>query len=159
MIPNRIAGKPTAAAGAARRASVRWRTVPVSGRSGVDGGVADGVVRLPRWARSGLVALGLVAIVCAPLPTNRGVGAALAAEGLLLVLAGFYGRWRTIAPPGLLAPPRSEPPGPGGDVSARAAILALAAITVLAVALRLFHLDSGLWLDEIVTVDDYADRS
>jgi mannosyltransferase len=151
MIPKRIAGKPTVAAGAVLRASVRWRTVPASGR--------NGVTILPHWLRAALIGLGVAGIVCAPLPTNRGVGAALAVEGVLLALAGWYGRWRRIAPAGRLAPAQPEPPGPGGDVGARTALVALVAITALAVAVRLFHLDSGLWLDEIVTVDDYADRS
>ena len=83
----------------------------------------------------------------------------LAVEGLLLLLAAGWGRFHPIAASGLLGTARPEAEGPGRDVGPHGAFAALAAITLLALALRLVGLDGDLWLDEIVTVDDYADRS
>ncbi len=106
-----------------------------------------------------LAVAGVTALVGAPFPSSTPVGVALAVEGALLVLVAAWGRFHRIPASGLLGKARPEPDGPGGDVDGRTAIWALAAITVLAVVLRLVGLDGDLWLDEIVTVDDYADQS
>ncbi len=50
---------------------------------------------------------------------------------------------------------REEP----GDVTPRAAAIGLTAITLLALALRVYHLDRDLWLDEISPILDYASLS
>jgi hypothetical protein len=117
------------------------------------------VVRLPAWGRLLLVAAGVVALALAPFVASAPVGLALAAEGALLAALGARGRWRRVPAPGRLPPARPEPPVPGPSLTGGAAPLALAGVTLLALALRLPGIGSDLWLDEIVTVEQYAGRS
>ena len=94
-----------------------------------------------------------------PAPPIRGVTLlqlSLVLDGLALL----WFSWRrssfaSIAPHGLLAR-RADEGDATDDVSAPAARWWLIVITVLALALRLWHLNSGLWLDEITPLLDYS---
>jgi 4-amino-4-deoxy-L-arabinose transferase-like glycosyltransferase len=91
-----------------------------------------------------------------PTPPFRGVTLlqlVFILEGLLVMAAGWFGlraAWGT---------PAGRTAGRDGDgepdVSARAALVALAIITALGLGLRLVRLDADLWLDEITPITRY----
>jgi hypothetical protein len=62
--------------------------------------------------------------------------------------------WRRLDESQLVRVPRAA--APPFDLSPRNAALALAVVTLLGIALRLYHLGSDLWLDEITPVVDYG---
>jgi 4-amino-4-deoxy-L-arabinose transferase-like glycosyltransferase len=76
----------------------------------------------------------------------------LAGHGLLLAVLATR--------PGRRGPAGTPPPGgqeeAGGFPGRRAAGVLLAALVVASLALRLWRLDSGLWLDEVLTLTQYA---
>jgi hypothetical protein len=81
---------------------------------------------------------------------------AFALEGLLLLAAGWLGlraEW------GTAGRPEVGREGEVRDIDPRAAMVALAAITGLALALRLVGLNADLWLDEITPITRYRDFS
>ncbi len=83
----------------------------------------------------------------------------LAFEAAVLTIAAVAG-WRYVRGPSLDA----MVPGLGdreeaGDLSARQATWWGALITLLAIALRLYHADAELWLDEITPLLDYGGLS
>lgn len=93
-----------------------------------------------------------------PLPPVSGVALLrllLLVEALVLgAVAAFGWRFRRL-------PPESRYGGSGdwdepGDLAPRVAGWALAAVTVLALALRLFHAGADLWIDEISPIVDYG---
>lgn len=81
---------------------------------------------------------------------------AMEAAMLLLVVA-FDWRFVRMAATSRLAghAARVEP----GDLTARTGAIGLTVITLLALLLRLYHLDRDLWLDEISPIVDYASMS
>ncbi len=85
------------------------------------------------------------------------VAAVMLAEAVTLLALGARERPFTPLPAGALLPP--EAPAPGRRLSTGAIAAALAAITGVGAVLRLVGLDGDLWLDEIVTVRDYASQS
>ena len=75
-------------------------------------------------------------------------------EGLALMALSLT-RWRfTQIVPAIL--PFRGPDNGRDEIGPGQAIWALAAVTILALALRLIQLNSDLWLDEITTVMDYS---
>jgi mannosyltransferase len=75
-------------------------------------------------------------------------------EGALLLWLSFRARIaRALAPHEL---PGLAEPSPDDALDARRAGWLLAAITLLAFVLRLLHVDSDLWLDEITPIIDYG---
>ena len=96
-----------------------------------------------------------------PRPTISGVTVlrlVLAVEAaVLLLVAAFDWRFVRMAPTSRLAGhlQREE----SGDLTPRAAAVGLTIITLVALALRVYHLDRDLWLDEISPILDYASLS
>ena len=76
---------------------------------------------------------------------------------VLLLVAAFDWRFVRMAPTSRLAGhlQREE----SGDLTPRAAAVGLTIITLVALALRVYHLDRDLWLDEISPILDYASLS
>ena len=103
-----------------------------------------------------LAVAGVALLAAAVLVPLRLLGATLAAEGIvLLALAAGRPRLRRLTPAERLLgepEPREEWIGP------RAALIGLGLVTALALVVRVVNLDSDLWLDEIVTVREYASR-
>ena len=92
----------------------------------------------------------------APCFVEAGIlGATLALQGALLVVVGAFDLRPTRLDPDerLLA---GRAPRAAEWIGAGTAVAALALITVVALVLRVVGIDSDLWLDEIVTVRDYA---
>jgi uncharacterized membrane protein len=92
------------------------------------------------------------------LPPIKGVTLlqlAFVVEGLALAMIGWFG----IRFGGGVTAARIAGPGPesGPDLSARAASLVLAGITLVALGVRLWRIDADLWLDEITPVVLYRD--
>ncbi len=85
------------------------------------------------------------------------IAAVMLAEAVTLLALGL--RERPFAPLPAGARLALAAPAPGRRLSTRAVAGWLAAITCVGVALRLVGLDGDLWLDEIVTVRDYASQS
>jgi mannosyltransferase len=83
----------------------------------------------------------------------------LVVEGAALLVIGAVGlRFRQIEGSVRLPPPRLAD-APDSTVRAPIVALGLVGITAVAVALRIVHLGNDLWLDEIVTVRQYASGS
>jgi mannosyltransferase len=123
-------------------------------------------VRAARTSRWFLVVGGAALVALAIfVPAGWLVGGAailrviLAVEGGALLTAGALGlRFRPLESSVLLAPPRLHA-APAGSMRGRSVVLALAGITLVALILRVIHLGDDLWLDEIVTVRQYASGS
>lgn len=81
----------------------------------------------------------------------------LVEAAVLLLVVAFDWRFARVPVSSRLAghADREEP----NDLTQRAGALGLAAITLLALALRVYHLDADLWLDEISPILDYASLS
>ena len=104
-------------------------------------------------AGTGIVALGiglqpdLAPVPLAPIDGTTLARVGLAVSGLIAIAVGAGG-WRLPC-----LPPADRlrlPPTEGEEI--RRPLLWLAAITVVAAALRLYGIDKSLWLDEIITV-------
>jgi hypothetical protein len=133
--------------------------------------------RRDRRNRAGVIAICLGAVICAAaaLTPNRAIEQALlgpdarslswgptllramtALHGLLLLLAGAIATARARGAWGLnpFAAEEAESRGPVREPreSAPAAWLILGGLLVIALALRLWRLDLGLWFDEVVTL-------
>jgi mannosyltransferase len=78
----------------------------------------------------------------------------IAFEALVLVFLAVR-NWSFGADHESIAMPSSETDAPG-DISSRAALAALVAITALGLMLRSISLGSDLWIDEITPIFDYA---
>ncbi|QJR37326.1 glycosyltransferase family 39 protein [Gemmatimonas groenlandica] len=81
----------------------------------------------------------------------------LVQAAVMLMVVAFDWRFVRLAATSRLAghAARDEP----GDLTPRAGAIGLTVITLLALALRLYHLDRDLWLDEISPILDYASLS
>lgn len=95
-----------------------------------------------------------------PAPPIEGVtllraGLILAGVVMLLMAVARTG-YRRISPADRLASPPLES---AGDIGAATSLLLLAAITAVALALRIANLGSDLWLDEITPLLDYGQAS
>lgn len=116
--------------------------------------------------RSAALTVGGGLLVCvAVLTSNAGIERALLGEAtgalawgptLLRLLVGAQGAALICA--GLLhidlgGRPCSEPSAPAGS---RRAWMVVAALTLIALALRVWRLGSGLWLDEVLTLTDFV---
>jgi hypothetical protein len=90
------------------------------------------------------------------LPPIKGVTLfqlALVLEGLALAVVGWLGLrvvWGSAAVGGQTDPDRTA-----GDLSPRAATIALVGVTLLGLGLRLIRLEADLWLDEITPIARY----
>ncbi|MFQ5666586.1 MAG: glycosyltransferase family 39 protein [Candidatus Binatia bacterium] len=133
-------------------------------RGGAGRGVPRGL-RL-RWWRLGCIAAGLALVAAAGLMSSGGIERALlrdpsrslawgpalfrvllAGHGLAAVLAGLaWGATRDPAPPDRI------------QTEHRAAVpwLTLAVLSIVALGLRLWHLGSDLWFDEVLTLLNFA---
>jgi len=85
------------------------------------------------------------------------IAAVMLAEAGTLLALGLRERPFSALPAAARLPAAAPPPR--GRLSTGAIVAALVAITGVGVALRLVGLDGDLWLDEIVTVRDYASQS
>ena len=85
------------------------------------------------------------------------IAAVMLVEAVTLLALGLRERPFTPLPAAARLPPAA--PAPRGRLSTGAIAAALVAITGVGVMLRLVGLDGDLWLDEIVTVRDYASQS
>ncbi len=103
-----------------------------------------------------LAAVGVALLVAAVAVPLRLLGLTLAIEGVLVLsLAAGRPRLRRLAPSERLL---AEPEPREERIGAPVAVAGLTALTLLALVVRLVNLDGDLWLDEIVTVREYASR-
>lgn len=118
----------------------------------------DGGVRAAFAAGGALVAaLGAALLRAATFAGHATVGAIALAEGVALLVWSARGRGLRRAPEGSRL--RPSIPVTGGAVAGRRLALALGAVTTAGLAIRLVGIDGDFWLDEVVTVRDYASRS
>lgn len=95
-----------------------------------------------------------------PSPPISGVSLmqlSLVAEGVVLIWLAWQPRWLHLPPNAqVLAPPAEAAPE---VMDRRTAILLVVVATMIGLALRLWNIDSDLWLDEIAPLVTYRERS
>lgn len=82
----------------------------------------------------------------------------LVIQAAVLAVVGFSG-WRWSALPASSRVPEFANRVESDDLSARQATIGLAVITALALVLRLYRVNSDLWIDEIITLNRFAHES